>query len=705
MEGLKKSSRNNDQDPDQNDSEERRAFKPRDGKVLEHRKIGVWDLYQERDQVLSYFPTSWKIEAYAGIWIDIPYLWRTMGDLYSVAWPLLSLYLALTFVKSLLPALTLWYSGQLLEIIQSTIENHVLDTRFLLQVACGRALCSAADHFLYFTCDQLSSTLNGAIARLDVPTWDDPAVAAQINALFPNPPHTTSWAAILTFVDTVSAFVRMFTQTVVLFSVLRQQRDGLLFAFLTFSCHLFSFLDFSGNYRLSRAWAATTRDKNYIRMEGLKRVINDPKHRKELVAGGLTQYLVAEYRRLANRVGSRAGDFWSVFLDSHNDRLFRPLRLVSISLSELPLIVFAVRAIQRPSSIPISIASLHLMQDASMSFLGHATRLLSQTGDFSDQLLALRKLFEAGNIPNKVADGSIPFPENEQSIRNGISLEFRNVSFQYPGNEKYALRDISFRVGQGQLCVILGSNGSGKSTILKLMARLYDPTEGSILIDGNDIRTLRLEDLRHAMAILFQDYTLFPLTVRENIALGDPTRASDDAAIEQAARLGGASELIARLPDGLDTYIERPVRDLYEGLPDGASIFGGKVDNEYLRGLMDTPAEKALSGGEKQRLAVARTFMRAASGDHRVGLLLFDEPSASLDPTAEQDLFMRLRELRGNKTMIFSTHRFGNLTRHADLILYLNESVVMETGTHEELLRHEGSDYARLWQIQAQAFL
>jgi ABC-type multidrug transport system fused ATPase/permease subunit len=206
--------------------------------------------------------------------------------------------------------------------------------------------------------------------------------------------------------------------------------------------------------------------------------------------------------------------------------------------------------------------------------------------------------------------------------------------------------------------VILGSNGSGKSTILKLISRLYDPTEGTILINGHDIKTLRMEDIRRAMAMLFQDYTLFPLSVRlyvqrvplglrrprsfsqikDNIALGDPARAQDDAAIEEAMRLGGASEFIARLPNGLDTYLERPVRDCYAGLPDGASVFGGKVDNGVLQGIMGTPADNALSGGEMQRIAVARTFMRSASEEHKVGLLLFDEPSASLDPAAEQGL-------------------------------------------------------------------
>ena len=124
--------------------------------------------------------------------------------------------------------------------------------------------------------------------------------------------------------------------------------------------------------------------------------------------------------------------------------------------------------------------------------------------------------------------------------------------------------------------------------------------------------------------------------VRENIALGDPGRAHDDAAIEEAARLGGASELIARLPDGFDTYLERPVLDIYSGLPDGTTtLFGRKVDHGHLRSFVDTPTDHGLSGGQMQRLAVARTFMRSLSTERHVGLLLFDEPSASLDPTAE----------------------------------------------------------------------
>ncbi|KAF8264160.1 P-loop containing nucleoside triphosphate hydrolase protein [Lactarius quietus] len=261
----------------------------------------------------------------------------------------------------------------------------------------------------------------------------------------------------------------------------------------------------------------------------------------------------------------------------------------------------------------------------------------------------------------------------------------RNISFRYPGSEDYALRDVSVRVNPGQLCVIIGSNGSGKGTILKLVARIYDPTEGTVLIDGHrdDVKSLRLEDIRRALAILFQDYTHFPLSVRENVALGDPSRAHDDTAIEEAVRLGGASELIIRLPEGLDTYLKRPVRDLYSGMPDGITmLFGRKVDHGRLRGFVDSLIDHELSGGLDP---TAEHGAAASPGRASVSFVLKDRLL---------DLFSRLRELRGNKTMIFSTYRFGNLTRHADMILYMNDSFIVESGTHKELLN--GRDLTKL---------
>jgi len=256
---------------------------------------------------------------------------------------------------------------------------------------------------------------------------------------------------------------------------------------------------------------------------------------------------------------------------------------------------------------------------------------------------------------------------------------------------------------------MVGSNGSGKSTVLKLIMRLYDPAEGQILVDGQNIKTLKLEDLRQTISVLFQDYTHFPLSIKENIGLGDTSKAFDEEKIREAARLGGAEEFIEKLPEGFDTYLDRPVKDYYSNLPEGTTtLFGRSVDFSNIRSAMGgvrSTNTAPLSGGQMQRLAVSRTFMRSVvSEEVKVGLLLFDEPSASLDPQAEHDLFTRLRNLRGEKTMLFSSHRFGQLTRHADVILFMNDSVIVETGTHDGLIK-QGGRYADLWNLQAQAFL
>ncbi|KAF8264168.1 P-loop containing nucleoside triphosphate hydrolase protein [Lactarius quietus] len=693
----------------------------RNESYVENIRVGVWDIYILRtpSRLSRYLP---EIEQYRQIWKDLPYLWTTLRDMSTVALPLLLLYLAITLVNALIPALSLWFSGQILGIVQSAIDHRVVDTHYLFRVAGGRALCTAAGHALVYASNKVSTALGArsrqlysgrifrSIACLDVPTWDDPAVSSYIDSLCPAFPDLDSiaWVAIANLADAGSAFLRMFSEALVLFRVLQEQGDGSLLVLVSLASEavsVFAFSDYNPN--IGDVWAAITHDRDYIRMEGLNRVVNDTKHRKELVAGGLDEFLTAEYCGLADRLGSRADGSWSIHVSSMMWKVqnFKPIHLLRVPLEELPQIIFTLQAVQKPASLPVSIASFHLLKQSLSTFARRIKSISQIMGGISARLSSLRKLYEAENISNKVVDGTTPFPENAQSIGDGISLEFRNVSFQYPRGEQYALRGVSFRVLPGQLCVIIGSNGSGKSTILKLAARIYDPTEGSILIDGHDIKTLRLADLRRAMAILFQDYTHFPLSIRDNIAMGNPRRARDNAAIEEAARLGGASEFIARLSNGLDTYLERPVRNRYSGTPDEMKKLFGRKAIDGPAGYSDDSGNKELSGGQMQRLAVARTFMRSSTMEEEVGLLLFDEPSASLDPTAEHDLFSRLRKLRGNKTMIFSTHRFGNLTRHADLILYMNDSAIVETGTHEELLEHEGSDYGRLWRMQAQAFL
>lgn len=323
----------------------------------------------------------------------------------------------------------------------------------------------------------------------------------------------------------------------------------------------------------------------------------------------------------------------------------------------------------------ICLATIGLIRAMSQSFFKEFWDISQGAGSIRWQFKRLRDFYEIHETRNKIPDGTVPFPEDIQSLASGIAVEFRNVSFRYPGKDDFALQNVSFKIGKGQLCVIVGTNGSGKSTLLKLMLRLYDPTEGTILVNGQDIRTLKLAGLRESMAVLFQDYAYPLLSIKDNIGLGDPRNAHDETKIREAARLGGAEEFINKIAGGFDAYLDRPFSD-YWGIPDGTRTKSGVEINpclfEKAFGRIEVDNTTKLSGGQMQRLAVSRSFMRSVvSGETRVGLLLFDEPSAALDPIAEHDLFTKLGKLRGEKTMIFSSHRFGQLTKPADIILYV----------------------------------
>ncbi|KAJ7480006.1 P-loop containing nucleoside triphosphate hydrolase protein [Mycena galericulata] len=694
------------------------VFDPADTQNVRHTKMGVWDLYEQIEPKLKHVPGALaaKLETFHEMKGSFPYVLRMFREIGSIraCWWLLGGYLTLTLILAVIPAIELWYSGLLLKIVQDAVEKRSLDRHLLFQVAASRLICSAVTRLLHYGQAQLYRPLNERIrqhyavqsflarARLDVPTYADAAVQRHLDHSTTSSRTSIAWNNVLTTLHLVSTGVELVSQFSVLITMLRDQRDGVLLATLSFGHTLFRKKTSQRNWTPTGIWAATTKDPAYLRSVGMARVVHDQQHRKELVAGGMVDYLHESYRAASDTLGNRATDFFEAFQTHTISSRLSLTAFLADPLRELPQIVFTLRAVQYPSDIPLSLASLNLITATTSKFSRTLFDLFEQTGSVAENLAGIRKLYETYTIPNVVVDGETPFPEDQQSLKLGVSVEFKNVSFRYPGNHKDVLRNVSFKILQGQLCVIVGANGSGKSTILKLIARLYDPTEGQILINDQDIRTLKLADLRRATSVLFQDYTHFPLSIRDNIALGDPNNAHDDEKIREAARLGGAAEFIERLDEGFETYLDRPVEDIYSTLPQGTkTLFGRSVEYGSIRGAGKMSSHsKGLSGGQMQRIALSRTFMR----DEGVGLLCFDEPSASLDPTAEHDLFERLRLLRGNKTMIFSSHRFGNLTRYADLILYMDDAVILEEGTHNELIK-QGGGYAKIWMLQAQAFL
>ena len=276
-----------------------------------------------------------------------------------------------------------------------------------------------------------------------------------------------------------------------------------------------------------------------------------------------------------------------------------------------------------------------------------------------------------------VSNKDIPSP-----IASGIV--FDNVSFAYPDG-RLALDRVSFTLKPDRTVALVGENGAGKTTIVKLLARLYDPSAGRILVDGIDLKQLDLARWRQQIAVVFQDFCHYSLTVGENIALGDLTAIDKSERLQLAAAKAGISNKIDRLEHQYQT------------------LLGKQFDGTEL------------SGGEWQKIAIARAFIREQRCDpaspsgarerasrQRSQLLVLDEPTAALDPRSEYEIYNRFSELVRGKTAILVTHRLASVSM-CDLIIVLKTGKLIEIGTHRELLQQQG-EYAHLWQIQAQAY-
>jgi ATP-binding cassette subfamily B protein len=248
-------------------------------------------------------------------------------------------------------------------------------------------------------------------------------------------------------------------------------------------------------------------------------------------------------------------------------------------------------------------------------------------------------------------------------------VRFENVSFAYPGrNEVFSGLDLTIPAGKS--LAIVGDNGAGKTTLIKLLARLYDPTGGRITVDGVALTDIDPHAWQRRLSAIFQDFTHYELTARDNVAFGNPDLPVDGARLDAAAARAGATDLVAGLPNGWDTVLSRQFKDGTD-----------------------------LSGGQWQRLALARALYAVDAG---AGVLILDEPTASLDVRAEAELYDRFLELTHGLTTIVISHRFSTV-RRADRIVVIEQGVVVEDGTHDELLA-AGGRYARMFRLQASRF-
>lgn len=246
-------------------------------------------------------------------------------------------------------------------------------------------------------------------------------------------------------------------------------------------------------------------------------------------------------------------------------------------------------------------------------------------------------------------------------------IEFRNVSFRYPGNTEYTLRNVSLELRCGETIAIVGRNGSGKTTLVKLLTQLYDEFDGDILINGISVREFNQEALRRRMGVVFQDFVQYEFKMRHNIGFGNIDRLDQDNELLEAAGQAGIDSLLGQLPQGLDTQLGR----------------------QFEQGFQ-------LSGGQWQRVSIARAFMRKAD------LYILDEPSSMLDPESEMQVFEKFQQLIADGMGIFISHRYTAI-KYADHIVMMDQGAVAEQGGHQELMEKNGM-YAYLYNMQADAY-
>ncbi len=312
----------------------------------------------------------------------------------------------------------------------------------------------------------------------------------------------------------------------------------------------------------------------------------------------------------------------------------------------------------------LTIGTFYFLTNAILQASSNIQQVFSTLSGIADQALFLTDLLAFFEMKPTIQSkpNALPAP---RPIKQGF--EFHNVSFVYPGTQRRVLNGLNFQLSPGERVALIGENGQGKTTIVKLITRLYDPTEGQILLDGVDLREYDLEDLYREIGVIFQDFMRYEMTARENIAVGKIEEIENLPLLTEAAHKSLADEVIARVGGGYDQMLGRR--------------FEGGVD---------------LSGGEWQKIALARAYLRDAQ------LLVLDEPTAALDARSEYQVFQRFAELTTGKMALFISHRFSTV-RMADRIIVLENGNIAEEGTHDKLTRM-GGRYAELFELQAASY-
>ncbi len=408
----------------------------------------------------------------------------------------------------------------------------------------------------------------------------------------------------------------------------------------------FAFLGYAKNFRQT----PMRRQLDYLRILG-----GSKEAAKELKLFGLKDFLRERFTRISDDIYEE------------NVTLSRRKLIAGALLSMIGTAGYYsayVFVIWRTLAGALTIGTLTFLAGAIQQASSNIEQIFSTFAGIGDQALFLTDLLAFFEMKPTIQSKPNALPAPKPIVRG---VEFKNVSFCYPGNPRRVLDRINFQLHTSERLALIGENGQGKTTIVKLITRLYDPTEGQILLDGIDLREYDLEDLHREIGVIFQDFMRYEMTARENIAIGRIEEIDNLALVKSAAEKSMADQTIGRLAGGYDQILGRR--------------FEQGVD---------------LSGGEWQKVALARAYLRDAQ------LLILDEPTAALDARSEFEVFHRFSELTAGKMALFISHRFSTV-RSADRILVLENGKIAEEGTHDQLA-NMGGRYAEMFEMQASSY-
>jgi ATP-binding cassette subfamily B protein len=408
----------------------------------------------------------------------------------------------------------------------------------------------------------------------------------------------------------------------------------------------FAFLGYAKNFRQT----PIRRQLDYLRVLG-----GSKEAAKELKLFGLRNFLTARFTRLSDQI----------YAEDVN--LARRRLLIGSFLSLVGTAGYYsayVFVIWRTIAGSLNIAALYFLTNAIQQASINIQQVFSTLAGIADQALFLTDLLAFFDMQPTIRSKPNALPVPHPFVQG---FEFRNVSFQYPGSQRKVLEGFNFRLTPGERVALIGENGQGKTTIVKLITRLYDPTEGQVLLEGVDLREYDLDDLYSKIGVIFQDFMRYEMTARENIAVGRVEDIDRTDLIMAAAEKGLADEVVRKLPLNYEQMLGRR--------------FEGGVD---------------LSGGEWQKVALARAYLRNAE------VLILDEPTAALDARSEFEVFERFAELTLGKMALFISHRFSTV-RMADRIIVLENGKIVEEGNHDQLSRR-GGRYAEMFEMQAASY-